>query len=99
MARSPRFWSLTKEQRRIHLDRSLNCGETARPSRDPNVWLVHSKTLSEQHGRPVYWRVNVKEATCHCPGYQTLGVCRHTARAIYEAWNATHAPVALPIAA
>lgn len=97
MARTPRFWSLTKQQRRIHLDRSLQAGDTARPARDPNVWLVSSASLSKTHGRPIYWRVNVQQATCNCPGYHTNSVCRHVARGIYEHWNATHQP--LPLAA
>lgn len=89
---TPKFWHLTKAQRRTHLDRSLLIGETARPSRDPNVWLVHSKTLSETHGRPIFWRVNVQTATCHCPGYATIGCCRHVARGIYEHWQAHQTP-------
>lgn len=91
---SPTFARLTKAQRRIHLDRSLKAGDTTRPSRDPQVWLVSSATLSETYGRPVYWRVNVRTAECHCYGYRTAGCCRHVARAIYEAWQATQ-PAAL----
>ncbi len=91
---TPTFARLTKSQRRIHLNRSIKAGDLARPSRDPQVWLVSSATLSEAYGRPVYWRVNVRTATCHCPGWKTLGCCRHVARGIYEAWQATR-PVAL----
>ncbi len=88
---TPTFPRLTKQQRRIHLNRSLKAGDTTRPSRDPQVWLVSSDTLSKQYGRPVYWRVNVRTATCGCMGYQSKGCCRHVARGIYEWWQATHA--------
>ncbi len=87
---APTFSRLTKAQRRIHLDRSLKAGDTTRPSRDPHVWLVSSDTLSTQYGRPVFWRVNVRTATCGCPGYRSKGCCRHVARGIYEWWHATH---------
>lgn len=86
---APTFWTLTKAQRRIHLDRSLKAGDLARPARQPGIWLVSSVTLSEQYGRPVFYRVNTAQATCPCKGWQTLGCCRHVARGIYEAWQAT----------
>ncbi len=92
---TPTFSRLTKQQRRIHLDRSLRAGDIARPARQEGIWLVSSATLSEQYGRPVFYRVDVKTATCHCQGYKTAGCCRHVARAIYEHWNATHQPIAL----
>lgn len=84
------FGSLSREQRRKHYDNSITAGDTVRPSRDPDIWLVSSDTLSRTYGRPVYWRVNVRTATCHCQGWRAKGCCRHTARAIYEAWHAEH---------
>jgi len=92
---TPTFSRLTKQQRRRHLDRSLKAGDVARPARQEGIWLVSSATLSEQYGRPVFYRVNVREATCGCKGFQTLGCCRHVARAIYEYWNATHQPLSI----
>lgn len=89
---TPTFWSLTKQQRRIHLDRSLKAGDIARPSRDPEVWLVSSDTLTRKHGYPVYWRVHVKHATCGCPGFLSKGCCRHVSRAIHDAWHARNTP-------
>ncbi len=90
---TPTFSRLTKQQRRIHLDRSLKAGDVARPARQEGIWLVSSSTLSEQDGRPVFYRVDVKTATCGCYGFQTAGCCRHVARGIYEYWNSTHQPV------
>ena len=89
---APTFWNLSKTERRRHYTKSINGGDTSRPSRDPHVWLVSSDTLSKQHGRPVYWRVDIKTATCHCPGARRFGCCRHVARAIHDAWHATHRP-------
>lgn len=87
---TPTFWSLSKEARRRHYANSVKAGDTVRPSRDPLVWLVSSDTLSKQHGRPVFWRVNIAQATCGCPGAQQKGCCRHIAAAIMTAWSATH---------
>jgi hypothetical protein len=89
---TPKFWSLTREQRRIHLDRSLKARDITRPARQEGIWLVSSASLTEKYGYPIYYRVNVREASCHCYGYQTNRVCRHVARGIYEAWQAHQAP-------
>ena len=87
---NPTFWTLTKSQRRTHYANAVKAGDIVRPSRDPLVWLVSSDTLSKQYGRPVYWRVDILTATCHCPGSTQRGCCRHVAAAIMAAWHATH---------
>ena len=87
---TPTFWTLDKTARRKHYANSVKAGDTVRPTRDPLVWAVSSDTLSKQYGRPVYWRVHIKDATCGCKGFQQRGCCRHVAAAIMTAWTATH---------
>ena len=85
---TPTFWTLDKETRRRHYDRSVQAGDVVRPSRTPDIWLVSSDTLSKKYGRPVFWRVDVRTATCGCEGWRRYGTCRHCARAIMAAWEA-----------
>lgn len=87
---TPTFWTLSREDRRKHYDRSVKAGDVVRASRTPDVWLVSSDTLSKRYGRPVYWRVDVRKATCGCPGAQRFGCCRHVAAAVMAAWEARH---------
>lgn len=87
---APTFWSLTPAQRRRHYANSVKAGDTVRPSRHATIWLVSSDTLSKQYGRPVYWRVDILTGACGCPANQQRGCCRHTARAIMEAWQYFH---------
>lgn len=87
---TPTFWTLDKATRRKHYERSVKAGDVVRPSRTPDVWLVSSDTLSKRYGRPVFWRVDVRTATCGCQGWMRWGTCRHTARAIMAAWEAKH---------
>ena len=89
---TPTFWTLSREDRRRHYDRSIKAGDQVRPSRTPDIWLVSSDTLSKKYGRPIFWRVDVRTATCGCQGWQRWGTCRHTARAIMAAWEARQVP-------
>ncbi len=85
---TPTFWTLDKETRRKHYDRSVQAGDVVRPTRDPLVWTVTSDTLTKQYGFPVRWRVNIQTGACGCPANQQRGCCRHAAAAIMAAWEA-----------
>lgn len=87
---TPTFWTLSKQQRRRHYANSVKAGDTVRPSRDPLVWLVSSDTLTRQYDRPVFYRVDIANASCPCKGFEARGMCRHVARAMHDAWHYYH---------